>query len=218
LLVKRAALGVAALTSAAAYVLIVRRWHLCWGATDAEVSATLPGDALLPSADLVATRAVTIDVDPHDVWPWLAQLGQGRGGFYSYDLLENLVAGCNIRSADHIVGGWQQIGVGDQVLLHPEVPLAVAVVELGEALVLRGGVPMGSAAPPYDFTWAFVLRSGPDHTTRLIVRERYAYTRRWAPLLVEAAEAVSFVMSRKMLHGIKDRAETVNGDCALDGR
>ncbi len=66
---------------------------------------------------------------------------------------------------------------------------------------------MGNAAPPYDFTWAFVLREGRDATTRLLVRERYAYLRRWAPLIVEPAEAVSFVMSQKMLRGIRDRAE-----------
>jgi hypothetical protein len=206
---KRGVFGVAGLTSAAAaaYVLLVRDWQLRWGATDAEVRAPLPGDALLPDADLVATRSVTIDADAPEVWPWLVQLGQGRGGFYSYDLLENLVAGCNIRSADHIVGGWQQIAVGDQVKLHPEVPLTVAAVEQGRSLVLSGGVPVGRAAPPYDFTWAFVLRPKPDNTTRLVVRERYAYTRRWAPLLVEPVEAVSFVMSRKMLHGIRDRAE-----------
>jgi hypothetical protein len=66
---------------------------------------------------------------------------------------------------------------------------------------------MGTTAPPYDFTWAFVLRQQPDGTTRLLVRERYAYTRRWARLLVEPVELVSFVMTRKMLRGIRDRAE-----------
>jgi hypothetical protein len=66
---------------------------------------------------------------------------------------------------------------------------------------------MGNTAPPYDFTWAFVLRDEPDATTRLLVRERYAYTRSWARLIVEPAEAISFVMSQKMLRGIKDRAE-----------
>jgi hypothetical protein len=66
---------------------------------------------------------------------------------------------------------------------------------------------MGNTPPPYDFTWAFVLQDRPDGTTRLLVRERYAYTRSWAPLLVEPVETVSFVMSEKMLRGIKDRAE-----------
>jgi hypothetical protein len=140
------------------------------------------------------------------VWPWIAQLGQGRGGFYSYDVLENLV-GCDIHSADQIVPEWQDIKVGDQVNLHPEIGLGVAVVELGRALVLRGGVPMGAAPPPYDFTWAFVLQEQPEATTRLLVRERYAYTQRWAPLLVEPVAVVAFVMSQRMLRGIRDRAE-----------
>lgn len=73
------------------------------------------------------------------------------------------------------------MAVGGEVKLHPEVGLEVAALELGRSLVLRGGVPMGSAPPPYDSTWAFMLREQPDGTTRLLVRERYASTRRWAP-------------------------------------
>jgi len=83
----------------------------------------------------------------------------------------------------------------------------VAVVDQGRALVLRGGVPMGAVAPPYDFTWAFVLREQPDGTTRLLVRERYAYAQRWAPFVVEPVAVVAFVMSQRMLRGIRDRAE-----------
>ena len=85
--------------------------------------------------------------------------------------------------------------------------LAVALVEPGRALVLRGGVPMGATPPPYDFTWAFVLREQPEGTTRLLVRERYAYTQRWASWLVEPVAVVAFVMSQRMLRGIRDRAE-----------
>jgi hypothetical protein len=79
-------------------------------------------------------------------------------------------------------------------------------MEPGRALVLRGGVPIGRTPPPYDFTWAFVLRDQADGT-RLVVRERYGYSRRWARLLVEPAELVSFLMSQRMLRGIKERAE-----------
>ena len=102
---------------------------------------------------------------------------------------------------------WQDIEVGDQIRLAPQVALAVAQLERGRSLVLRGGVPMGDTPPPYDFTWAFVLREDPPGTTRLLVRERYGYTRPWARLLVEPAEAVSFAMTQKMLRGIRDRAE-----------
>jgi hypothetical protein len=81
----------------------------------------------------------------------------------------------------------------------------------GRSLVLRGRIPMGNTAPPYDFTWAFVLEDGPEGTTRLLVRERYANTRPWARLLVEPVEAVSFVMSHRMLRGIRNRAEHAAG-------
>jgi hypothetical protein len=187
-------------------VALVRRCQLTWGATDAEVAAHLPGDELMPSADRSTTRAVTITAPPHEVWPWLVQMGQGRGGLYSYDFLENFI-GCDIHSADHIVADWQHVTVGDPFRLHPDVALHVVVVEHGHALVVRGGVPMGDTAPPYDFTWAFVLHERADGNTRLVIRERYAFTRSWASLIVEPVLAVSFVMTRKMLHGIRARAE-----------
>src|SRR6266536_5588359 len=193
-------------SAAAAYILAVRPWQLRWGATDEELDATLAGDDLVANPDLTATRAITVHAVADQVWPWIAQLGQGRGGFYSYDALENLV-GCDIHSADRVVAEWQDIKVGDQVKLAPEVGLGVTVVEQGRALVLRGGVPMGTGPPPFDFTWAFVLREQPEGTTRLLVRERYAYTKRWAGFLVEPVEVVSFLMSQRMLRGIRDRVE-----------
>jgi hypothetical protein len=207
----RYVMGVAAIGGAAvAYTLLARPHLLRWGATDQEANSSLPGDELIANADRTATRAITIRASAEQVWPWLAQLGQGRGGFYSYDSLENLV-GCDIHSADRIVPEWQDVAVGDKVRFAPKVGLDVALLERGRSLVLRGGVPVGNTAPPYDFTWAFALRDKPDETTRLLVRERYAYTRLWAPLLVEPTEAVSFVMSQKMLRGIKDRADRAAG-------
>jgi hypothetical protein len=194
--------------AAVAYILFVRPRHLRWGASARECEASLPGDDLIVSPDLVATRAITVRTSADRVWPWIAQLGQGRGGFYSYDFLENL-AGCDIHSADRIVPEWLDIKVGDEIKLAPAVGLEVIALEPGRSLVLRGGVPMGNTPPPYDFTWAWVLRDEPDGTARLLVRERYAYTRPWAWFLVEPVEAVSFVMSQKMLRGIRDRAEQV---------
>jgi hypothetical protein len=191
---------------AAVSVAAARRRSLRWGSTESELLETLPGDDLLGRADLVSTRAITIWASPQDVWPWIAQLGQGRGGFYSYDVLENLI-GCDIHSAQEVNDAWQDLAVGDQVRLHPEVSLAVSAVDPGRALVLRGGVPMGEAAPPYDMSWAFVLRDGAGGSTRLLVRERYAYRSWWAALVVEPVELASFVMSRRMLLGIKRRAE-----------
>jgi hypothetical protein len=161
---------------------------------------------VLADPNLTATRGITIRCPAAGVWPWIAQLGQGHGGFYSYDVLENLV-GCDIHSADRVIPEWQAVRAGDQVRLHPEVGLAVALVDSGHALVLRGGVPMGNTPPPYDFTWAFVLQEQSDDAARLLVRERYRYSKWWAPLPVEPVELLSFVMSQKMLRGIKRRAE-----------
>lgn len=192
--------------AAGASLPLLRTWMLTFGSTEDELDAVLPGDALLPRADLVATRTVGIAAPPAAVWPWIAQLGQGRGGFYSYDELENLV-GCDIHSAGRIVPELQDVAVGDRIHLAPPVALTAAVVEPGRALVLRGAATPGQAPPPYDFTWAFVLRPGRDGGTRLVVRERYAYTAAWARLLVEPVSVVSWVMSQKMLRGIRDRAQ-----------
>jgi hypothetical protein len=176
-----------------------------WGATKAESAAVQPGDALIEDANVTATRAITIRRSPDDVWPWIAQLGQGRGGFYSYDILENLL-GFDIHSANRIDPALQQLEVGDEVRLAPTVGLKAAIVERGLALVLQGALPLAQA-PPFDTTWAFILCEQPDGSTRLLSRERYGYKRWWAPFVVEPTQAISFVMSRKMLLGIRDRAE-----------
>jgi hypothetical protein len=189
---------------------LARRRYLYWGATEDEIRRPLPGDELLPDTDLVATRAISIRAPRQAVWPWIAQLGQGRGGFYSYDSLENLV-GCDMRSAETVMPEWQSVALGDEVRLHPEVALEVAAVESDRALVLRGGVPMGDTPAPYDFTWSFVVTEEGGTGSRLLVRERYAYSRWWTPLLVEPVELVSFVMSQKMMRGIRDRAERTAG-------
>jgi hypothetical protein len=192
-------------------VALARRLYLRWGSTAEELATALPGDDLVPDANITATRAISVATSADQVWPWIAQIGQGRGGFYTYDFLENL-AGCDIHSADGIVPEWQSPSVGDEVRLHPEIGLRVALLDRGRALVLRGGIPMGPVAPPYDCTWAFSVRPQEDGTTRLVVRERYEYTRWWSSLLVEPVQLISFVMSRRMLRGIKRRAEgTVAG-------
>jgi hypothetical protein len=201
--VRRFAVPIAALLAVKA---LGRRWMAGWGATTEELAAQLPGDELIEGTDLTTTRAVTVYARAKDIWPWIAQIGQGRGGFYSYDALENL-AGCDIHSADRVVPDWQDVVVGAEVRLAPEVALTVAAVEPGRSLVLRGGIPMGRTPAPFDFTWAFVLREEPDGTTRLVSRERYEYLRWWSAFVTEPASVVSFVMSRKMLHGIADRAE-----------
>lgn len=211
----RVLVGAAALAVGAALP-VIRTWMLHFGATEAELDARLPGDDLIPTPDLVATRVVGIAATPDEVWPWVAQLGQGRGGFYSYDCLENLV-GCDVHSADRVEGQWQDVQVGDPFRLHPQVALEVVLVDPGRALVVRGAVGATGAtaataassagAPPYDFTWTFALRRGRDGGTRLLVRERYGYTRRSAALLVEPVAVISFAMTQRLLRGLRDRAE-----------
>jgi hypothetical protein len=203
----RRAVAVAAIGAAVSMSAVTLRWsYLRWGAIDHETVDPLPGDEMIPTPGLVATRAITIEAPPARVWPWVAQLGQGRGGFYSYDWLENLV-GCQIRSADRVVPEWQDVAPGDELRLHPQVALTVAQVDPERALVVDGRPPEGEPGPPYGFTWAFVLRKHPHLATRLIVRERYDYTRPWSPVVVEPVAFASAVMSHRMLLGIRDRVE-----------
>jgi hypothetical protein len=183
-----------------------RSRQLRWGATDEDVDAALAGDDLITAPDLTATRAITIHAPADLIWPWIAQLGQGRGGFYAYDWLENLL-GLDMHSADRVVREWQDIQAGDQVMLAAGVGLAVTTAVPGRALVIRGSIPMGAIPCPYDCTWAWVLREQDDGTARLMVRERYAYTRRWAAFLIEPVQVISFVMTQRMLRGIRERAE-----------
>lgn len=199
-----AALGAGAVGALAAATF--RTAYLDWGAATHEGTEPLPGDDLVPEPGLSATKAITIEAPPEQVWPWVAQLGQGRGGFYSYDALENLV-GCDVHSADTVVPEWQDPRAGDDFRLHPKVVLRVASVEPGESLVVEGRARPGEPAPPYDFSWAFVLLPHPHGATRLLVRERYGYTRPWSAAVVEPLAAASALMSRKMLYGIRDRVE-----------
>jgi hypothetical protein len=194
---------------------VARRWYNRWGATSADVSNAMPGDELIPFPKMTSTRAVTIDAPPADVWAWLVQIGQNRGGFYSYDALENLV-GCHIRSTDQIRPELQELHAGDLILLAPaEAPCyRVAATEPAHALVLAGADPKTRAvrpgpAGPDDVasTWQWVLvPADGGRATRLVARQRYDYPRRQS-VLWHLIEPVDFVMERRMLHGIKARAE-----------
>jgi hypothetical protein len=185
------ALGVVA---PVAYFLGVRPWHRRWGATDEELRKPLPGDELQPDPGVDSTRAITIDAPVEEVWPWLAQIGQDRGGFYSYELLENL-AGCRLENADRIHPEWQQREVGETMYLHPASGLKVTIFEPNHALGIQG--------------WGtYVLEPLDDGRTRLIARGRTA--RGMAALLyVLFIEIPHFIMERKMLLEIKERAERV---------
>jgi hypothetical protein len=209
------AAGLAAGTS---YPLLVRPWLLRWGATAAEFAEPLPGDDIVATPRTTSTRAITVEADPQDVWPWLAQMGQGRGGMYSYDFLENLF-GYDIHTVDRIVPELQRITPGDRVRLGPEnakvdIFLEVALAEPNRVLVLRGPGTLGEAlATGMGYpSWAFVLKPIAAHRVRLIVRWRCDFKPTVGGYLSwkYGIEPVHFVMERRMLKGIKRRAEALH--------
>lgn len=194
----------------------LRSRRLTWGATRAEVLRPLPGDELIRNPKWTATHAVTIRAPVAVVWPWVVQIGQGRGGLYSYEILENLV-GCNVENADRVLPQYQTLRPGDMINIHPKAPgIPVARVEPQCYLLLYGDsrhtppgqkpvVPKGQ----YNaYSWLLFLDERDNGTTRLISRTRSDYSagmRLWfGPLFVEP---ISFVMERRMLLGIKQRAE-----------
>jgi hypothetical protein len=214
---------VALLAAAVTLPLAWARWlspaTRAWGARPNDTYRPLPGDELVPDPETRHTRGITIAAPPEAVWPWLLQLGQGRGGLYSYDRLENL-AGCDIHSVDAIVPELQALGVGDVVSLRKgnRPAFLVAAIEPGHALVLLARDPAtGAAAHAHpdvpmavDESWAFVVEPDGDGATRLLVRSRRR-TRgnRLDRLAWSLVEVVSLPMERKMLLGIRDRAERV---------
>ena len=186
-----------------------RRWRLRWGARPGEPDPTWPGEDLIPDPDWGFTHAVTIAAPPDAVWPWLVQIGQARGGFYSYELLENIV-GCRITNADTILPEHQELHVGDPIRLHPESPaMHVVHVATGRALVLRGS-PGADVAVGTDNIWAFhLVAEGPDRC-RLIECGKTVHGRSLTDRLFFSTllmEPIGFVMSREMLRGIRERAE-----------
>jgi hypothetical protein len=178
-----------------------RGWCLTWGAMKSEVDAVLPGDDLLARPDVVTTRAIGIEAPASLVWPWLVQMGPGRAGAYTYDWIENLFR-LNMHSADEIIPAFQHIAIGDAWRLGSRGPvLRVAFVEPERALVVR--------SDDGNWVWAFVIEPGCD-LTRLISRNRIAQP--GAPWPARALtrylmEPGSLVMERKMLLGIRARAE-----------
>lgn len=190
----------------AATLLAARSTLRNWGATKSECRAVLPGDELVPDPASVITRAVTVGASAAEVWPWLVQIGQNRGGMYSYEKLENLL-GLDIRNADKIKPQWQQLAVGDPVWLVrrgwlgiPDgLALTVARVEPGRSIVLY--------EQPWHAVWSFhIVPHGPDRC-RLVSRSRAPREHGVAWIAGELFDPITLVMTRKMLLGIRDRAE-----------
>ncbi|MGE5265225.1 MAG: hypothetical protein ACM3S0_17740 [Acidobacteriota bacterium] len=213
-LVAGMAIGSAAI---AAYVRRVRPWLMHWGSRGAEVRLALPGDELVPHPKSSATHAVSIHAPASEVWAWLVQMGQGRGGFYSYDCIENWM-GLDIHNADRILPEFQNLKVGEQVPLAPGgFGVPVAILEPCRTLVLHGdtrldptGIPTLRSGDFFNVSWGWFVEQVDDQTTRLIERWRAD----WNPspqntlFMRLFLEPGAFLMERKMLLGIKERAET----------
>jgi len=202
-----AAIGKTIVFGVLAYVAVVivsRPWHSRWGSSEAELRATLPGDDLVANPHYTIQHAVTINATPDVIWPWLVQLGQDRGGFYSYDWLERLV-GDEIRNADRIHPDWQTLQPGDLVratqpdylggVFGPNVGWRVVRLEPQRVLVLGG--------------WGAFVLEPKGNATRLIVRTRGDGRPNvpLAPFGLLVFEPAHFIMQRRMLLGIKERAE-----------
>jgi hypothetical protein len=198
------------------YAMVVRPWLVRWGATDLEREKSLPGDELVPSAKYNTTHSLTVHAPAEAIWPWIIQLGQGRGGFYSYDWIENLI-GLDIHSADRIIPELQSLNAGDTISLAPEnaMPMWVTTFDPPRALVLSTGHP---ESPPHPGnylkseiagSWAFILEPIDETTTRFIVRFRSD----WEESLIASVlnlvmlEPAHCTMERSMMLGIKERAE-----------
>jgi hypothetical protein len=205
-------LGLVLAALAAVSQLVVRPWYLSWGATQAELGRSLTGDEIVPEGRR-HTRAITIEAPAEEVWPWVAQLGQDRGGFYSYELLEDLV-GCEMTNLDRAhpsLGSWK---IGDKLWMYPPSKLGGAghavlrAYEPGRALgfgTRMVGTPLDA---PENGSWSFIVESAGNDQTRLLVRGSGG-ERGFGAMLFDrfVFEPLHFIMERKMLSEIKARAE-----------
>lgn len=197
----------------ATFGLALRPLLLNWGATDEEIHRFWPGDELSPTPFSMATRAITIHAPVDEVWPWIVQIGQDRGGFYSYTWLENLF-GARMRNAGRILPECQSRQVGDTVWMAPRERYRgkgcsrVARLEPGRDMVLVApedydSVVTKGIAP--NGTWAFLLDPVDEEATRLVVRSRSGP--KADPFRFLVFDPIHFLMEQKMMRGIRDRAE-----------
>jgi hypothetical protein len=187
-----------------------RRWCLTWGTENDEATWALPGDELLADPAILSTRGIWVAAPPGAIWPWLVQMGPGRGGAYTYDWIENLF-GLGMHSADQILPQFQELKVGDAQRLGRRGPvLRVAILEPERSMVLR--------SDDGNWVWAFWLAPA-SAGTRLISRNRIAApgaSRLIRALNTYVMEPGSLIMERKMLLGMKQRAERLARESRTD--
>ena len=196
--------GGAAITGAAgvAGFGLTSGWLRNWGATRREIARFFPGDRLVPDASYVSTRAVTIDAPRSAVWPWLAQMGYRRGGLYSYDWLDRLFGYLDAPSAETVLPEFQYVKAGDWIPVGRGPSWPVRVAEPERALVLE--------PVPGRITWSFYLLPHSESATRLVTRVRCAPPASLAErITMPFVNVAAFVMTRRMLLGIKRRAEAL---------
>jgi hypothetical protein len=190
---------------AAAYVILPL--YARYAAFDDERRMALPGDDIVPAAVTGYTLAITVKAAPRQIWPWLLQMGQGRGGFYTHEWIENAL-GANIHNANHIVPELQELRSGDRIRLTPDPYfgqpgqfMTVAALDFERALVFRQTLPNGNPA-----SWALVLRPQRRGSTRLLSRRRGG-----SPTLFDRlAKPGYLIMDRGVLRGIRRRAEAAH--------
>jgi hypothetical protein len=180
---------------------LYRPWHLKWGATSEELARSMSGDEIVRRPIFNATRVVTIDARPEDVWPWIVQIGFGRAGWYSYDLFDNL----GRHSSERIIAELQDIEVGDLVPLGPGEGSGMFVKEF----VLNRSI-LWWTGKDAQTSWAWGLYPTSGGATRLVTRVRTPFSWRQpvSAVWLVLTEVADFPMMRKCLLGIKRRAET----------
>jgi hypothetical protein len=189
---------------AALYWFPVRRWFGRWGATSDDLARVMPGDAVIVKPTHSATHAITIDAQPDDIWPWLVQLGAQRGGLYSYDWLDRLFGILDRPSADRVLPEFQHLAVGEKISLGPGEALTVTAIEPCHALVLSYN------AHGFEWVWQFGLYPLDKNRTRLVTRGTERFTKSLATwLFMRVMEPAAFIMTRRMLLGMKQRAEAL---------
>ncbi|HSP14998.1 MAG TPA: hypothetical protein VLV78_09620 [Thermoanaerobaculia bacterium] len=184
------------------YVFMIRPWHQAWGATTAEATGKMAGDELVPAPNWNVTRAVSIDAPPTAVWPWLVQMGYRRGGLYSYDWLEERLGVLDRPSAQSVLPEFQRLSAGDVIPIGNDPGWPVAALDQEHLLVLD------IRRARLHITWSFLLTPTSSGGTRLVLRYRGLARPRIAELPLYAfLDVAEFIMTRKMLLGIKTRAE-----------
>lgn len=199
-----AAISLFAIALAVLYWFPLRKWFGRWGTTPADLTRVMSGDADVVDPNYAATLAVTVEAKPADIWPWLVQMGYQRGGLYSYDWLDRLFGYLDRPSANRILPEYQELKVGDHIPVGRGGGFPVTAIEPSRALVL------GGKGDGFQWVWQFGLYPLEGKRTRLVSRNSARVPRTlgvW--LFMRAIEPAAFLMTRRMLLGLKRRAEAL---------